>query len=100
MILYNVTVKVSPEIEVEWAIWMKEVHIPDVMNTGLFTEYKMCRLLEQDESDGKTFAIQYLCKSAEDFASYQKEFAPALQQDHKQRFGDKFIAFRTIMEVL
>jgi len=38
MILYNVTVKIMKPLEAEWLKWMKEVHIPDVINTGLFGE--------------------------------------------------------------
>ena len=53
MILYNVTLKVDPQIHEEWKQWMCEVHIPDVMSTGLFKEYKMCKLLGLDEEDGK-----------------------------------------------
>ena len=41
MIIYNVTVNVEAEIHNDWISWMKEVHIPDVMNTGYFLENKM-----------------------------------------------------------
>ena len=36
MILYNVTVKILPEVAEEWEKWMKAEHIPEVMATGLF----------------------------------------------------------------
>ncbi len=100
MILYNVTVKVLPEIEEDWLQWMKTVHIPDVMKTGIFKENKLCRLLHLDETDGVTFAVQYLCDDMASFERYQKEFAKALQHDHTERYKDKYVAFRTLMEVL
>jgi hypothetical protein len=31
---------------------------------------------------------------------YQELFAPALQQEHRQRYEGKFAAFRTTMEVV
>jgi hypothetical protein len=46
MILYNVTVSIDESVEKEWLQWMKEVHIPDVMNTGLFVSSKICRRRE------------------------------------------------------
>jgi hypothetical protein len=98
-ILYNVTVKVKKEASSEWLDWMKAKHIPDVLATGLFSEHKICRILH-DEQDGDTFAIQYLCKNMEDFKTYQEKHAKALQEEHAQRYKDKYVAFRTLMEVV
>ena len=36
MIVYNVTVNIDADVQERWIEWMKEVHIPDVMATGLF----------------------------------------------------------------
>lgn len=36
-ILYNVTVKVTPDIAADWLQWIKEEHINDVVQTGCFT---------------------------------------------------------------
>ena len=36
MILYNVTIKVDHDIHDEWMEWMKQTHIPQVLETGLF----------------------------------------------------------------
>jgi hypothetical protein len=98
-ILYNVTVKVTKDISQEWLKWMKEVHIPDVMATGLFLENKVCKILH-DEEDGDTFAIQYFCKNMNDFQTYQENHAKALQKDHADRYQNKYLAFRTLMEVV
>lgn len=65
MIIYNVTVKTDIEIADDWVKWMKEEHMPELMNTGLFVQNNLCRLLEQDEVDGVTFVAQYYCKGIE-----------------------------------
>ena len=63
MILYNVTVSlVDQSIHQDWLKWMKEIHIPEVMDTGYFLDNKICRLLVEDEI---TYAIQYACKDME-----------------------------------
>jgi len=99
MILYNVTISIDSAIQEEWLEWMKEVHIPDVMNTGLFLENKICRIHAHEEG-GKSYSIQYLARSQKDFDRYEKEFAPKLQQEHTQRYKNRFAAFRTILEVV
>ena len=100
MVLYNVTVKIDPSVHDEWLQWMQRVHIPDVMRTNLFIDNRICRVLGQNEEDGITYAIQYFCKSMEDYEMYQLKFAPTLQQEHAGRYPNKFVAFRTLMEIL
>lgn len=97
MIIYNVTVSLDPNIHDDWLQWMKEVHIPDVMNTGFFTSNRICRLIVDDEV---TYAIQYTCESQEKLNEYQKNYAPRLQEEHSSRYKGKFGAFRTLLEII
>ncbi len=100
MIIYNVTVKVEPGIADKWMKWMKEEHLDEMMNTGLFSDYRLCRLMEQDESEGVTFVIQYHSDSIENYQSYVNEHAPHMRKKGMDKFGNKFAAFRTVMEVI
>lgn len=99
MIIYNVTVNVEDSIHDEWLAWMKSVHIPDVMRTGMFSEYRFCRVLSNADT-GRTYSFQYTCESMEKFERYRDEFAPALRNQVTEKFGDKFVAFRTLLEVI
>lgn len=99
MIIYSVTINIDNEVHDDWLKWIKEVHIPDVMRTGLFTESRIMKLLNVDD-EGTTYAIQYTARSMKDYERYQEEFAPALQAQHTQRYRDKFVAFRSLLEVM
>ena len=100
MIIYNVTVKVDIDIHKNWLQWMREEHIQDVVDTECFTSCRLSRLLGQNEEDGITYSIQYLSPSMKDFHRYQARFAPDLQKEHLNRFGEKAVAFRTMMELV
>lgn len=99
MIIYNVTVKVDPDVRDEWLQWMRETHIPEVLATGRFIDHRIARVMV-DEEDGVTYAIQYTCKNMETLQTYYEKEAPALQADHAERYKDKFVAFRTLLEVV
>ena len=62
MILYNITVNIDHDIHQEWLFWMKDVHIPDVLSTGLFIENKIAKI-HAEEDGGLSYSIQYLLKS-------------------------------------
>ena len=98
MFVYNITIKINSEIEAEWIKWQKEEHIPEVMSTGLFSDHKFFRLLDQDESDGITYIVQYFTPSIENHNEYIEKFAPSLRKKAVEKWGNSFIAFRTIME--
>ena len=99
MIIYNVTVSVEECIKEDWLTWMQDVHIPEVMATGIFSKSQIKRVIVQGDSDN-TFAIAYTCESMKDLHQYQVKFSPELQQKHVARYGEKTVAFRTLMEVI
>ena len=97
MISYNVSVTIDSEIEQEWVEWMKTIHIPDVMATGCFTEYRFYKLMKPEDEEGLTFIMQYKALTMDDYHRYSTDQAPALQQETHKRYKDRFVAFRTIM---
>lgn len=100
MILYNVTINIENPFIAEWVQWMQKSHIPDMMDTGLFTEYKFTRILAEEDGKSTNFAIQYLCPTKAAFEEYQAKHAKRLQKEHADRYKDKYVAFRTLMNVI
>ena len=99
MIIYNVTVSVDKSIVNDWLKWMRNDHVPEIISTKIFNKAQINRLITENDS-GHTFAVSYSCKSMKDLHKYQVNYAPLLQQKHFKKFGDKAVAFRTIMEVI
>lgn len=100
MIIYNVTVGVEHSIANDWLKWMKEEHIPELMATGLFEDARLCKILMQDEKEGLTYTAQYFCKTMNEYENYISTHADQMRAKGIERFGDKFVAFRTIMEIV
>ena len=99
MVVYNVTVSVSPAKSADWLEFMRKEHVPEVLATGAFRDYKICRVLGYEEG-GETFAVQYVAWSTEHLRRYTEEDAPRLQKAHTIRFGQDAVAFRTVLEVI
>ncbi len=85
----------------EWLAWMKEEHIPEVMQSGCFTECKILKLLtEAEDNDGVNYAIQYTAPNMGSYHQYREEFAPGLQAKTKAKYGDDVLAYRSLLEVI
>jgi hypothetical protein len=99
MIIYNVTINIDHEVHDQWLEWMRDTHIPEVMATGSFLGHRFCRVLADDEG-GATYAIQYTCADMATYERYRDEHAARLQAETQRHFGGRFVAFRTLLEVV
>ncbi len=97
MIIYNVTIQLDQAIVSDWLDWMKKIHIPEVMETGMFLNYRLLRLMD-DNPAVTTYAVQYECLGMDQLNQYQAHHAPALQVAHRDRYEGQFVAFRTLLE--
>ncbi|WP_128548498.1 DUF4286 family protein [Larkinella soli] len=98
MILYNVTINIDKAVEQEWLGWMQEVHVPEVMATGLPVASKVLRLLTEVDNGGTTYTFQYSFRRMEDYVQYQDRFSTGLQQKVLERYPDRFVSFRSLLE--
>ena len=100
MIIYNVTIKADNSIAKAWLHWMKEEHIPDVMSTACFTKATVLRLIEVDDTDGPTYAIQYQAESKADYNRYIQIHAEGMRKKVTDKWGNAVVAFRSVLEVV
>jgi len=101
MFIYNVTVNIEQDVKDEWLLWMRGTHIPEVMDTGFFKDWKMLRLINEEPGNtGVTFAIQYRCENLSLLNNYLTKEAPRLQKALQTAFPNKHVAFRTVLEEL
>lgn len=98
MILYNITIKVDHSIAVAYKDWMLREHMPEILATGCFNSSRLMRLLEVDDSEGPTFAAQFTASNQLLYEQYIAEFSAALRVKSMEKWGNKFIAFRSVME--
>jgi len=99
MYIYNITINVADSAQQEWLVWMKDIHIPQVMKTGCFVDSTLLKVLYV-EDEGHTYSIQYKFLEMGDFEKYQAEFAQLLQAEHKAMFADKYVTFRTVLQII
>jgi hypothetical protein len=100
MIIYNVTVKTNHSIAAEWLDWLKQEHIPDMLATNCFTHANVLRLLDTDESDGVTYAVQYFAEDKAAYDQYMEKYAITMREKGTGKWGNNFVAFRSLLEVV
>lgn len=99
MYIYNVTINIQEEVHHEWLQWMKQEHIPEMLDTGKFSKALMSRVMVEEPMGGITYSVQYTTESREMLLRYYEEDAVRLRSKTKA-FEGKFVAFRTEMEIV
>lgn len=100
MIIYNVTTKISWHIQDEWRAWLINDQLPKVMSTGLFERYQLVRLLEVDDEDGPTYALQLYSASLKNVDAYRDKHLDEIEQQERNMWGNDIISFRSLMQVI
>lgn len=100
MYVYNTTIKVDYGIIEEWIQWQKEVHIPEILSIGFFYDYRFYELPEQNDSEGKTFVIQYFALQLEDYSEYNRDHAQRIAGEAFKKWGEQFISFSTLLKTV
>ena len=100
MIIYNVTTKVHSSIADDWLQWVKEEHVKDILNTECFNNFTIVKLLETDETEGPTYAVQFHAESKSLYNRYIEKFAAEMRNKAFAKWGDKFLSFRSVMQIV
>ena len=100
MVIYNVTIQVENSIAEQWLQWLQSEHIPELLHTGCFTKYQLVKLLNTEEATTTTYAVQYYAANHAQLEHYLETYAQSMRQKGFDRWGNRFVAFRTIMEVI
>ncbi len=102
MIIYNVTILIERTRKSEFLSWMRDQHIPEVLETGLFNQAIFSKLITEldSENQGITYATQYYCENYDKLNTYYEKHADRLRKEGADKFGEDMLGFRTELEVV
>ena len=78
--VYEVTAVVEPDLAADYERFMRDLHIPDLMKTGLFEGAEI-----EQASTGK-YRVRYVAPTREALEGYFAEHAPRLRADFHEKF--------------
>ena len=99
MLLYNVTVIIEEKVADHWCDWMKNNHIPQLMDSGCFQSHQMFRIIDSP-NEGVSFSVQFTVGTERDYESFKNNFEQAFIGEMYAGYPDKLVAFSTVMEII
>ena len=99
MIVYKVIIQIEKKIEKDWLNWMRDVHIPEIMDLNIFYKSQLFNIINNKEKEFSSFCIEYFCRSEEEYNIYKKKYSKNLQIKHIEKFKGKFNGKRLILSL-
>ena len=56
--------------------------------------------MQVDETEGPTYAAQYYAPTLTKYDYYLQHYAPAFRKKVSEKWGEKYVDFRTLMQVV
>lgn len=100
MIILNTTYCVPETMFHKWNSWLREIYIPQMMETGYFTEPRVCKILNPAEDSENSYSVQFSTENEENLLAWNEKFGEAFKNNFTITFGNEVLYFSTILEVL
>ena len=99
-ILYNITMQVEKQLLEDWLSWIQLEHIPSIMGTGCFIKHQVLRLMNNNQQDEQTFAIQYFASTIYKFNQFEENFLEHELKKISDKWNTSVMYFTTVMEIV
>ena len=99
MLLFNVTVIVEEASATEWLNWMKDIHIPQLMETESFVSYRLLKIVDSP-NEGVSYCVQFVAENQEKHQNYLDLHEQHFIGDMYAKYPNKLVTFSTLMDYL
>ncbi|MEG1660855.1 MAG: DUF4286 family protein [Bacteroides sp.] len=98
MIIYNTTFHIEKEAVSDCVNYLKECYIPQAATGGFLHSPCLRRVLQSEEGEGESYAVQFLVKNTETLNYWLQNEGAALHRGLLLRFGQQVVGFTTLLE--
>lgn len=100
MILLNTTFLVHKSIEREFIDWVHNTYIPTAVETGIFSDPLLSKVMIETDPEGTSYAVQMRAESHNMASQWHDNEAATLKNSLVKSWGEKVLHFTTFMEVI
>jgi hypothetical protein len=100
MFIFNTTYLVSDKVHDTWLNWVREQHVPFMLDSTYFTKPQVARVVTSDKEDGTSFSVQFHVQDMQTLKKWHNEYSSLFQENCSQHFGIEVIFFTTVLEIV
>lgn len=100
MLIFNITFLVNDNRVPEWLDWVRNEHIPFMLESGDFTESQLARVMSHQQDGSISYSVQYRIADLKSLERWNHQYGTQLSGDCRSRFGEEVLFFSTTLKIL
>jgi hypothetical protein len=98
MIIFNTTYHVDEVVHNEYLEYIREIFIPQAVESGFLFEPRLARIVPQHNEPGMSYSLQFRVKNNDTLDLWFQLSGNKLNRELVVRFGNKVAGFVTLLE--
>lgn len=99
MVIFNTTYAVSDQVYGSFIKWLKEIHLPRMINEDAFSSPVVSRIINaQPDQEGTSVSVQLKAPTLDYIAVWNEQKGDEYRAELKKLFDDDVLFFATFME--
>jgi len=99
MIIYLIHIDVEKKIDNNWFLWMKNEHIPEIMDLKIFKKNEIWKI-KNSSKKYNSYYIKYYTESLDNYKLYEKKHAMGIKKKHSIKYKNNFNIKREILQLV
>jgi hypothetical protein len=100
MLIFNTTYLVSDKAHGPWLKWIREQHIPFMLDSTYFSFPQVARVITSAEQEGTSFSVQFRVNDMRTLKQWNQEFSAIFKENCAREFSSEVVFFTTVMELV
>lgn len=100
MLIYNTSYHFEETLEQNFIIWLKEVHVPAVLEEGTLKNPRICKILSHQQDGDVSYTLQWEVENSTVLHRWHIKQGDFAVNEIKKIFDDKVMFFETLMRVI
>ena len=100
MLIFNTTYLVSDKAHGAWLKWIRDQHIPFMLDSTYFSHPQVARVITSAGQEGTSFSVQFRVNDMRTLKMWNREFSAIFKENCSQEFGTEVIFFTTVLELV
>lgn len=100
MLIFNTTYQVTTNHTDNWIQWIKTEHIPFMLQSEVFIEPQITKIVGSEDETGTSFSVQFKINDMDALVLWHNQYATIFQDKVSSKFGTEVVFFSTVLELL
>lgn len=100
MLIFNTTFLVSDKTHGIWIKWVREQHIPFMLESGMLSNPQVAKVISTEDQEGTSYSVQFHVEDMKTLEDWHIQYAKTFEKQFAEKFGTEGMFFASVLEII